>query len=66
MIVVVRRQQLCRSFGRKQTQSAKFKAWFKKSSRPARGNSKINLPNTRTTVYKKSPLVYLTNLLNSH
>ena len=61
-----RRHQLCQSFGRKQTRSSKFKVWFKKSARPARGNSKINLPQTRTTIYKKSPLVYLTNLINAH
>ena len=61
-----RRLQLCLSFGNKSSRSTKFNVWFKNRSKSARTKSSIRVPTSRTSTYEKSPLVYLTNLLNAH
>ena len=47
-----RRQKLCLSFAKKAKRSSKFSAWFRKTSKPSRSNSKIGLPKTRTATYE--------------
>ena len=60
-----RRQKLCLSFARKASKSDKFKAWFPEPKRKNRDTSKFFIPNTRTAALKKSPLIYLAELLNN-
>ena len=61
-----RRQQLCLTFAKKASASTKFMPWFKEIEKQTRTNKKFALPKTRTATYEKSPLMYLTKLLNSH
>ena len=59
-----RRKQLCLSFARKASKDSKFKVWFSNLTKPTRTDPSFALPRTRTAAYEKSPLVYLTKLLN--
>ena len=59
-----RRLQICSTFAKKSSESTKFQIWFNKSKRKTKSKVKFLLPKSRTTIYKKSPLVYLTKLLN--
>ena len=58
-----RREAICKTFARKMERSSKFSNWLKKAPRINRFTQKYSLPNTRTMIYRKSPLFYLTNLL---
>lgn len=58
-----RRKELCLSFAKKCAESEKFSNWFTKS-RPTRKSTKFVSPRARTSAFEKSPLVYLTFLLN--
>ena len=65
-----RRKDLCLKFGRKCLKNEKFKQWFVErpndlSNIQTRSNKSTFLPvNTRTNRFSKSPLPYLTSLLN--
>ena len=65
-----RRKDLCLKFGRKCLKNDKFKRWFVErpndlSNIQTRSNKSTFLPvNTRTNRFSKSPLPYLTSLLN--
>lgn len=64
-----RRHTLCLSFARKASKSKKFKYWFKVPVRkvPIRKNivqPRFVIPKTRTAAMDKSPIIYLTELLN--
>ena len=59
-----RRKELCLKFAKKTSETSKFDGWFRRS-RETRMNRKYTLPKTRTATYEKSPLIYLTKLLNS-
>lgn len=59
-----RREKLCISFARKAAKSDKFSPWFQKTKRETRNNLKYELPHTRTAAFERSPLIYLTHLLN--
>ena len=64
-----RRGQLCLKFALKCEKHPKFKKWFvptEKLTRTRQNPSKYIEPFTRTRRFKKSPLPYLTNLLNLH
>ena len=70
-----RREKLCQSFAKKAGKHLKYKNWFsefvhdttKYSTRQnkMKSNPKFNPVPTRTDRYKKSPLPYLTELLNN-
>ena len=67
-----RRLRLCKKFATKTCNNPKFEKWFPKTRRQLnqRNNKNIYqskeyyLPFARTSIYKKSPLYYLINLLN--
>ena len=61
-----RRVQLCKSFGSKASNSEKYSGWFWSPDARPDTRSKPNFSSvwTRTTRFKKSPLPYLTELLN--
>ena len=69
-----RRKLLCKNFARKAAKSEKFKNWFIQNENlenqcSTRRNKNIIAPlfkpiPTRTIRYKKSPLAYLTDILN--
>ena len=61
-----RREQISLAFAKKASKSSKFNPWFKEIDRLTRTNEKFFLPKVRTASYEKSPLVYLTKLLNSY
>ena len=65
----IRRTKLCLKFAIKASKHPKFKNWFCKTDTLI--NTRSDKPplkevKTRTKRYKKSPLPYLTNLLNNH
>ena len=57
-----RRKQICLAFAEKAQKHEKFRNWFKQSEDSNQSNF-IEVP-YRTIRYKKSPLPYLTKLLN--
>ena len=61
-----RRVQLCKSFANKASKSEKYSGWFWSPEARPDTRSKPNYSSvwTRTTKFKKSPLPYLTELLN--
>ena len=59
-----RRKQLCMSFARKASKDTKFKIWFSNLTKPTRTDPIFAVPRSRTAAYEKSPLIYLTKLLN--
>ena len=67
-----RRLKLCQNFAKKAAKSPKFQNWFNEvKSRDSRTRSyknkseaKFKAIPTRTNRYKKSPLPYLTDILN--
>ena len=66
-----RRVKLCENFARKSIKHQKFKHWFKQneqeikiSTRNKEKRDKFNPVRTRTERYRKSPLPYLTDILN--
>ena len=61
-----RREKMGRKFAKKCEKSSKFCKWFIKSIRTNKSNKKYILPSARTTAYERSPLMYLTELLNEH
>ena len=69
-ILCERRKDLCLKFGKKCFKNDKFKQWFVErpndlSNIQTRSNKSTFLPvNTRTNRFSKSPLPYLTSLLN--
>ena len=63
-----RRDKLCRKFAKKAEKNPKHKKWFKPSHKPA--NTRQKVPKYCPVVankgrYEKSPISYLTNLLNN-
>ena len=58
-------QKLCLFFARKASKNDKFKAWFSEPKRRNRDTPKFFIQNTRTSALKKSPLIYLAELLNN-
>ena len=58
-----RRKALCLSFAKKSYKSEKFKKWFCDEEGPGPVKQLVEVK-TRTGRYKKSPLPYLTELLN--
>ena len=61
-----RRKDICLTFAKKASKSSKYQAWFKRTKWKLRDNVQFLLPKTSTVRYKKSPLIYLTNLLNEN
>ena len=63
-----RREKLCVSFASKAANHEKYSEWFWTPDRrpDTRYQAKYTPVWTRTTRYKKSPLPYLTDLLNNH
>ena len=64
-----RREDLCLNFAKKALKSEKFNNWFCRSDQNIDTRiAKLPLKEvyTRTRRYEKSPLPYLTKLLNSH
>ena len=62
-----RRQKLCSSFAVKCYKNKKFNAWFKPNSRQTQTrqtNKKLLSVYTRTVRYERSPISYITELLN--
>ena len=59
-----RREDLCLTFALKTSQKQKFKHWFVPT--PRAHTTKYRPVWTRTDRYKRTPLPYLTNLLNNH
>ena len=63
-----RRNKLCKKFARKSQRHTKFSKWFKPSTRRTLTR---NIPKkccevySRTERYKRSPISYLTNILNN-
>ena len=66
----VRRSELCLSFAKKAMKSDKFSSWFSFSTinydKTRSEKDILTLVKTRTDKYKKSPIPYLTNILNDH
>ena len=66
-----RRESICLNFATKTSKNPKFSAWFQKSKANPRNPShpyttKEYLETfARTAIYEKSPLLYLTRLLNN-
>ena len=62
-----RRVKLCKKFAKKASKSTKFSQWFKikNNSFNTRQNKKYCQVFSRTVRYEKSPIPYLTNILNS-
>ena len=64
-----RREKLCLNFALKAYQNEKFKSWFCPANIEHNTRS-IKLPlteiKTRTSRFRKSPIPYLTNILNVH
>ena len=68
----IRRVQLCESFAKKAVKQSQFKNWFCEntenpsiSTRSKNKRAKYHEVLTRTDRYKKSPIPYLTTLLNT-
>ena len=66
-----RRIQLCHKFARAITKSTYFSSWFPlkqqyNDTRSCRKNSRYHTVRCRTERYRKSPIPFLTNLLNSN
>ena len=61
-----RRDKICRKFARTCERSSKFSKWFTKASRITKSNTRYIIPSTRTQAYRRSPLMYLTRLLNEN
>ena len=64
-----RRENLCLKFALKASKSAKFAQWFSKNDNQVNTRSDkptYKSPKSRTRRYGKSPIPYLTNLLNTH
>ena len=59
-----RRELISKRFARNIERSPKFSNWLTKAPRTNRYTKKYYVPKARTTIYQKSPLFYLTNLLN--
>ena len=57
-----RRRSLCMSFAKKAYVSDKFNSWFSESG--DNSDTVLKVVKTRTSRYRKSPLPYLTDLLN--
>ena len=76
MTLESRRKQLCLTFGKKALKSEKYSAWFcysekytpKVNTRYSKTKTvtKLKPVTIRTKRYRRSPLPYLTNLLNQH
>ena len=68
--LVVRRSELCLSFAIKALKSDKFSSWFSvntsKYEKTRSEKEVLNLVKTRTDKYQKSPVPYLTTMLNDH
>ena len=60
-----RRSKLSLSFARKTASNSKYEAWFPKTSVSTRAGKPYTKPYARTSIYQKSPLFYLMDLLNS-
>jgi hypothetical protein len=61
-----RRVKLCETFAKKAAENPKFKHWFKIGGRVTRSDKiRYCVPEARTSRFMKSPIPYLTNLLNS-
>ena len=65
----VRRSQICLKFAKKALKHPKYQSWFKENTATsctrARKNKLVPV-NARTKRYERSPLPYLTHLLNLH
>ena len=64
-----RREKLCLKFALKASKSQKFASWFSKNDQEVNTRSEkptFKNPKSRTKRFRKSPIPYLTNLLNSH
>ena len=62
-----RRTKLCLKFAKKSSKDPKFSKWFKikDKQKPTRNKQKYHRVYCRTNRYEKSPISYLTNLLNN-
>ena len=59
-----RRYLLCVKFAKKTARNMKYSAWFPKTAKKTKSSKKYKEPFVRTTAYEKSPILYLTRLLN--
>ena len=65
----IRREKLCLKFAKKANKHPKFKNWFclnKNSIKTRSPKLPLKEIKTRTKRYRKSPLPYMTNMLNKH
>ena len=66
----VRRSELCLTFAKKALKSEKFANWFSINDnnydKTRSDKTVLNVVKTRTDKYMKSPVPYLTNILNDH
>ena len=69
----VRRVKLCENFAKKSLKHEKYRNWFSLNEKEPKKNTrsnvnekirKFNIVRTRTNWYKRSPLPYLTDILN--
>ena len=63
-----RRNKLCKKFARKAAKNVKFSQWFKPSKKlpfTRRKHAKYQEVYSRTVRYQKSPISFLTNILNA-
>ena len=61
-----RRKELCIRFALKTSNNPKFKNWFGPVKKVIRTSKKYYEPQARTSAYLKSPILYLTTLLNDN
>ena len=61
-----RRLHLCINFARKTSKNPKYSAWFTKTTSNTRTSKPYIEHYARTEIYRKSPIFYLTELLNNN
>ena len=63
--LIDRRSKICRKFAFKTQKNPKYSAWFTKTSVKTRLSKQYFEYGARTARYRRSPLYYLTSLLNN-
>ena len=61
-----RRMNICLKFAKTIEKSEKFINWLQPTGRATKSSVKYFIPHVRTRAYQTSPLIYLTELLNSN
>ena len=60
-----RRKDICVKFAKSIEKSDKFSNWLQPTARATKTSVRYFIPHVRTKAYQTSPLIYLTELLNS-